>query len=166
MTSALCVTVPRPGSEAALHREPPSGWVLIVLSCSGLRVHPGFFHPDTALCLQPLGPQWGHSRLRSHLPCVGFYAVSAVGPHCSAPGGSSSSCCCPRCFQSLHRQLSGLPSHPRTYCPTCGLETLRGTTTPTTCLCGGSGGTPAPRTCSGCGRASAQVGCGNKGNPV
>lgn len=122
------------------------GWVLIVLSFSGLRVHPGFFHPDTALCLQPLGPQWGHSRLRSHLPCLGFYAVSAVGPHCSSPGRSFHSCC-PWCFKSLYLQLSGVPVH-RLAVPACDLETFRGTARPPLTCASRSGGTPTPCACS------------------
>lgn len=139
MTSALCVTVPCPGSEATLHREPRAGFSP-VLSCSGLRVHPGFFHPDTALCLQPLGPQWGHSRLCSHLTCLDFYAMSAVGPHCSAPGNSFHSCC-PWCFQSLHLQLSGVPIHGLSVPPRGFLETFRGTAHPPLTCASSSGGT-------------------------
>lgn len=77
-----------------LHREPRAGFSP-VLSCSGLRVHPGLFHPDTALCLQPRVLS-GDTSVCSHDALSGFLsAVSALEPHCSVPGGSFNSCCCP-----------------------------------------------------------------------
>lgn len=55
-----------------LHREPRAGFSP-VLSCSGLRVHPGFFHPDTALCLQPRVLSGDTRASALTMPCLGFY---------------------------------------------------------------------------------------------
>lgn len=89
------VTVPCPGSEATLHGEPRAG-LSPVLSCSGLRVHPGFFQPDTALCLQPRV----HSGDTRASPCPVWVFISRVciGASLQCSGGSSNSCCCPRGF--------------------------------------------------------------------
>lgn len=55
-----------------LHREPRAGFSP-VLSCSGLRVHPGFFHPDTALCLQPRVHSGDTRASALTMPRLGFY---------------------------------------------------------------------------------------------
>lgn len=167
MISALCVTVPCPGSEATLHGEPRAG-LLPVLSCSGLRVHPGFFHPDTALCLQPQVHSGDTRASALTLPCLGFYqpclhwsltAVFLVAP--------LNSCCCPWGFQSLHLQLSGVSIHglavPVGQCRVAWRPS--GVCTPTTYLCQKLWRHPHLPPVQVV-AASVQVGCGNKSNPV
>lgn len=151
------------------HSSEPRAGLSPVLSCSGLWVHPGFFHPDTALCLHP----WVHSRdTRASaltLPCLGFYqpclhwgltAVFLVVPLTPAAAMG---------FQSLLLQLSGIPFTNLLFLcgpVLCGLGTIgESAHLPLTCA-RNSGGAPVPHTSSGCGTASAQVGCGNKSNPV
>lgn len=148
-----------------LHREPRAGFSP-VLSCSGLQVHPGLFHPDTALCLQPRVLS-GDTGLCSHNALFGFLsAVSALEPHCSVPGGSFNSCCCPWGFQSLHFQLSGISIHGLAVPVWASVVWPSGSLHTQHLLCQKLWRHPAPHSCSGCGRASAQVGCGNKSNPV
>lgn len=135
------------------------GWVLTCAFLLWTESAPGFFHPDTALCLQPLGPQRGHSRLCSQrCPVWVFISRVCCGVSFSAPGGHSLSCC-PWGFQSLHLQLTGV---------THGLAVSVWTSvgwpgdhqedcTPTTCA-RNSGGAPVPSTCSGCGRPLHRLG--------
>lgn len=107
--------MPCPGSEATLPRA--SGWALtcafLLWTASAPRVLPS---RHSSVPSAP-GPQRGHSSLCSHLALFGFLsAVSALGPHCSAPGGSSNSCCCPWGFQSLRLQLRGFPFTDLLFC--------------------------------------------------
>lgn len=137
MTSALCVTVPCPGSMAALHREPRglgSHLCFPALDCECTQGSPS---RHSSVPLAP-GPQRGHSSLCPHIALFGFLsAVSALGPHCSVPGGSSNSCCCPWDFQSLHLRLSGVSIHglggPVGQCRVAWRPS--GVCTPTTYLC-------------------------------
>lgn len=98
---------PRPHSS-----QRASGWVLtcafLLWTASAPRVLPS---RHSSVPSAP-GPQRGHSSLCSHNALFGFLsAVSALEPHCSVPGGSFNSCCCPWGFQSLHFQLSGISIH-------------------------------------------------------
>lgn len=132
------VTVPRPGSKATLHRA--LAGLSPVLSCSGLRVRPGFFHPDTALCLQPRVHSGDTRASALTLPCLGFYqpclhwgltAVLLEAPltPAAAPGVSRASACSSGGF------------HSRTCCScVCWASVVwpgdhQGVCTPTTYLC-------------------------------
>lgn len=135
------------------------GWVLTCAFLLWTESAPGFFHPDTALCLQPLGPQRGHSRLCSQrCPVWVFISRVCCGVSFSAPGGHSHSCARGVSRASTCSSL-GSPMDLLSLCGpvSCGLETHQEDCTPTTCA-RNSGGTPVPSTCSGCGRPLHRLG--------
>lgn len=91
--------------------QSPLGWALPCFPALDCECTQGSPSRHSSVPLAP-GPQRGHSSLCPHIALFGFLsAVSALGPHCSVPGGSSNSCCCPWDFQSLHLQLSGVFIH-------------------------------------------------------
>lgn len=87
----------------------------------------------------------------SRCPVRFLSAVSAVGSHCSVLVAPK--LLLPWCFQSLRLLLGGV-IHGLAVPAWAGDR--QGDCAPTSSCARSSGGTPAPRTCSGCGRASAQ----------
>lgn len=140
-----------------------------VLSCSGLRVHPGFSIPTQLCAFSPRSTAGTLEPLPSHCPVWVFISRVCIGASLQCSWWLLK-------FLLLPMGFPGPPPaaqwgfHSRTWWScgpvSCGLETIRKSAHPPLTCARNSGGTPAAHTCSGCGRASAQVGCGNKSNPV